>query len=242
MSPQGDASIDTSILPGHVNGSVSSIVANGEQAALAQVPVVSQSRRPRIIFVGAGSQGHAYAGPITRMSLGDIIGICEPIPWKRTDFGTRYIWKNKSPLKHHQFQDWQSFVKYETQRRELVQSGQIVEGDDEFPGVDAAFICVLDEMHKHVIKALAPLGIHMMCEKPLATTLDDCTSIYSAMKQAWTNLGRPTIFGIGHVLRYSPRNMMLRQLVRDEKIVGDIISVEHTEPVGWWHMAHSFIR
>jgi predicted dehydrogenase len=240
--PQGDSSIDNSTFQGNVNGSLSSVVANDEQSALGHIPATPQSRRPRVLFLGAGSQGHAYAAPINRMSLADIVGICEPIPWKRTHFGNRYIWKKKPPLKHHEFENWESFVKYETQRRELVKSGQIVEGHEEFLGVDAAFICVLDEMHKHVIKALAPLGIHIMCEKPLATTMDDCISIYSAMKQAWANLGKQTIFGLGHVLRYSPRNMMLRQLVRDEKVVGDIISVEHTEPVGWWHMAHSFIR
>jgi hypothetical protein len=45
-------------------------------------------------------------------------------------------------------------------------------------------------------------------------------------------LGRKTVFGVGHVLRYSPHNVLLRKLVRDVRVVGDVISVEHTEPVG----------
>jgi predicted dehydrogenase len=123
-----------------------------------------------------------------------------------------------------------------------VKTGEIKEGDDEFKGVDAVFITVLDELHIHVIKALAPLGLHIMCEKPLATSLDDCIDILGAVTREWEVLGRKTVVGVGHVLRYSPHNILLRKLVREEKVVGDVISVEHTEPIGWWHMAHSFVR
>jgi predicted dehydrogenase len=198
--------------------------------------------RPRVLFIGAGSQGHAYAGPITRHGFGTIVGICEPIPFKRQIFGEKYIWRGTQPKPHHQFNSWTDFAAYETNRRARVQAGEISRGDDEFVGVDAIFVCVLDEMHVPVVKGLAPFGLHIMCEKPLATTLEDCISILGAMKEAWQTLGRKTIFGIGHVLRYSPQNLLLRRMVRDEKVIGDIISVQHTEPVGWWHMAHSFVR
>jgi predicted dehydrogenase len=50
------------------------------------------------------------------------------------------------------------------------------------------------------------------------------------------------IFGICHVLRYSPHNMLLRHLVREKEVVGDILSIEHCEPVGWWHFSHSYVR
>jgi predicted dehydrogenase len=81
-----------------------------------------------------------------------------------------------------------------------------------------------------------------MCEKPLTTSLDDCIDILGVVRREWKVLRRKTVFGIGHVLRYSPHNVMLRRLAREEKAVGDVISVEHTEPIGWWHMAHSFVR
>jgi predicted dehydrogenase len=45
------------------------------------------------------------------------------------------------------------------------------------------FVTVLDEMHIYVIKALAPLGLHIMCEKPLATNLDDCIDILGTMRR-----------------------------------------------------------
>jgi predicted dehydrogenase len=172
------------------------------------------------------------------------VGICEPIPYKRHEFGQKYIWglAGRAALAHEEFLGWAEFIAYEGKRRARIAAGEIVEGDDEFKGVDAVFICVLDELHVHVIKALAPLGLHIMCEKPLATTVADCTDILGVVTREWEVLGRKTVFGIGHVLRYSPHNVRLRQLVREERIIGDVMSVEHTEPVGWWHFAHSFVR
>ena len=107
-------------------------------------------------------------------------------------------------------------------------------------GVDGAFVCTLDDTHRAVVEALAALSLHVMCEKPLATSLNDCLRI----RRALVPNGRAPdkVFAIGHVLRYSPHNILLRSLVREDDAVGDVLSVEHTEPVGWWHFAHSFVR
>jgi predicted dehydrogenase len=113
------------------------------------------------------------------------------------------------------------------------------EGVKVVEGVDAVFICVQDRMHKEVVLGLAPLGLHIMCEKPLATSLDDCVQIYRAVSGA---SGEKKLFGIGHVLRYSPHNMLLRKLLVEERVIGDVMAVNHTEPVGWWHFTHSYVR
>ena len=49
------------------------------------------------------------------------------------------------------------------------------------------------------------------------------------------------IFSVGHVLRYTRYTQKLKQLLRDGAI-GDIVSLQHLEPVGYWHQAHSFVR
>ncbi|KAK8252462.1 streptomycin biosynthesis protein StrI [Phyllosticta capitalensis] len=204
---------------------------------------------PRILIIGAGSRGRAYAKALSRHTACVIAAVAEPIEYKRKVFARdlieppRFEGKEQNGDAEHkqrqQFSDWQDFVTWEQQRRSRVEAGE--QGWPQ--GVDAAFVCVLDEMHREVVEGLAPLGLHVMCEKPLATTLDDCVKIYQAMlgadeRSRW----QERVFSIGHVLRYSPHNMLLRKLVREDKVVGDILSVEHTEPVGWWHFTHSYVR
>ncbi|KPI44288.1 uncharacterized protein AB675_8514 [Cyphellophora attinorum] len=50
------------------------------------------------------------------------------------------------------------------------------------------------------------------------------------------------IASIGHVLRYSPHNIVLRALLLEQQSIGEIVSIEHTEPIGWWHFSHSYVR
>ncbi|TAQ87102.1 hypothetical protein B7494_g4579 [Chlorociboria aeruginascens] len=193
---------------------------------------------PRILIIGAGSRGAAYARATSESSNGILVAVAEPIPYKRLALGEKYIWGKDGPSEGQQFENWKQFLVWEQERRAKAEKGEDVP-----EGVDAAFICVLDEMHKDVIIGLAPLGLHIMSEKPLATTLDDCISIYRSLLPNLPDTTTPsTIFSIGHVLRYSPHNMLLRKLLLEDKVIGDILSINHTEPVGWWHFTHSYVR
>ena len=191
----------------------------------------------RILIVGAGSRGHHYAEAIKDSANAIITAIAEPIEFKRKEFCKKWIWSEQQPAAEQEFHDWHQFIQYESTRRKQAAAGEHV-----VPGVEAAFICILDELHVQAIEALAPLGLHIMSEKPLATTLNDCLRIYSSLCPDGPKSQPNTIFGIGHVLRYSPHNMLLRELLLEDKVIGEVISVEHTEPVGWWHFAHSYVR
>ncbi|KAL5001114.1 hypothetical protein BDV10DRAFT_199395 [Aspergillus recurvatus] len=194
------------------------------------------------LIIGAGSRGNAYARAITSSTPARIGGVAEPDPYKRRCLGQKYIWGDKAPRTGEEFDGWESWIEYETERRRQRASANAdqVGGTEVERGVDGLLICTLDETHILVLKALAKanlLDLHILCEKPLALSLDDCLSVYAA----YTRQPR-SIFSIGHVLRYSPHNLLLRRLVREEKVIGDIVSVEHTEPVGYWHFAHSYVR
>lgn len=193
---------------------------------------------PRVLIIGAGSRGNAYAHAIHTSRTGGIVAaIAEPIDFKRKEFGRKYIWEHNKPVVGQEFENWEDFLRYENTRRSKAAAGVKVE-----EGIDAAFICTLDEQHAEIITALAPLNLHILSEKPLATTLDACLDIYSALLPDRLDAEPTAIFGIGHVLRYSPHNMLLRQLLLQDKVIGDIMSIEHTEPVGWWHFSHSYVR
>ncbi|CAK7216787.1 hypothetical protein SBRCBS47491_002946 [Sporothrix bragantina] len=200
---------------------------------------------PRVLIIGAGSRGRTYAEATGTSSNGIVVGVVEPDPYKRMDLGRKHIWGPQGraePADGEAFADWTDFVAYERQRRQRAAAGEA----DVPEAVDAVFICVLDEMHRAVIEALVELGgLHIMCEKPLATSLEDCAAIYKALRRneaAGTGFANQHVFSIGHVLRYSPHNVLLRKLLLEDRVIGDILSVVHTEPVGWWHFTHSYVR
>jgi predicted dehydrogenase len=194
---------------------------------------------PRLLIIGAGSRGNSFARAISESTNGICAAVAEPIAYKRQQLGEIYIWGKGPPADGQEFQDWKDFLLWEELRRK-----KAARDEDVVEGVDAVFICVQDGLHKEVIVGLAPLGIHIMCEKPLATTLNDCVSIYRSLlpQSEGSEKGTSRIFSVGHVLRYSPHNMLLRELLLEDKVIGDIVSINHTEPVGWWHFTHSYVR
>lgn len=192
---------------------------------------------PRFLIIGAGSRGTAYARATAESTNGIVVAIAEPIAHKRKLLGDAYIWGTAGPAGGQEFEDWKHFLTWEHQRRAKAARGESVP-----EAIDGLFICILDEMHKEAIVGLAPLGLHIMCEKPLATCLADCVSIYKSLLPNLPDTTPSKIFSIGHVLRYSPHNMLLRKLLLEEKAIGEIMSVNHTEPVGWWHFTHSYVR
>lgn len=71
-------------------------------------------------------------------------------------------------------------------------------------------------------------GKHVFCQKPLATTLEECL----AMRAAWRESGKQ--FVIGFTLRYSPHYRKLKRLIADGAI-GDIVSIDFNETLGFNH-------
>lgn len=195
---------------------------------------------PRILIIGAGSRGNTYAREASRSGFAVVWAVAEPISGKREALGKKYIWgggdEGLSKRQGKSFEGWREFIQYEERRRADEARGSQVQ-----PGVDAVFVCTLDETHREIILALMPLKLHIMAEKPLATTLNDCISIYRSVKPS-KGKSQEIIFSVGHVLRYSPHNRFLREVLTKENIIGEILSIEHTEPVGWWHFAHSYVR
>ncbi|KAM5441325.1 hypothetical protein MferCBS31731_003755 [Microsporum ferrugineum] len=199
------------------------------------------SREPgplRFLVIGAGQRGTAYGKAVTNATEGVIYAVAEPNDETRHRFGRKYVWGEKQPSVGQEFKDWKSWLDWEKERRRLKDSSAAPD-----VGVDGVFICTLDESHLEIVQAIAPLNLHIMCEKPLALSLTDILLASKAITDASPTSPVPSkIFSIGHVLRYSPHNQLLRKLLLTDRVIGDIISIEHTEPVGWSHFAHSYVR
>jgi predicted dehydrogenase len=100
---------------------------------------------------------------------------------------------------------------------------------------DAVLICTQDRMHLEPVLALAPKGYAILLEKPMAVVEADCERIVACVKQ------HRNLFAVCHVLLYTEFTKRLKALL-DAGAVGKIVSVQHLEPVAWWHQAHSFVR
>lgn len=100
---------------------------------------------------------------------------------------------------------------------------------------DAVVIATPDAQHEEPAVAFARLGYAMLLEKPMAPTADACRRIVDAVEASGV------IFAVGHVLRYTAYTQQIRALLAAGAI-GDIVSIQHLEPVGYWHFAHSFVR
>ncbi len=100
---------------------------------------------------------------------------------------------------------------------------------------DAVVIATPDNLHyEPCMKALA-LGYDVLLEKPVAPTEKECRDI---MKQAHKY---NRIVAVCHVLRYAPYYVALKQVL-DSGAIGDIVSIQHFEPVRYYHFAHSYVR
>jgi predicted dehydrogenase len=100
---------------------------------------------------------------------------------------------------------------------------------------DAVLICTQDRMHVEPTEAFAGLGYHILLEKPMAADEAGCRRIVAAVERAGVMLA------VGHVLRYTPYTRAVKEIA-DSGQLGDIMSVQHLEPVGFWHHAHSYVR
>jgi predicted dehydrogenase len=100
---------------------------------------------------------------------------------------------------------------------------------------DMVIVSTQDAMHVEPAIALAKKGYAVLLEKPMAPNEADCQRIVQAVKE------NGVLFGVCHVMRYTAYTQALKNLV-DAGAVGEVVSIQHLEPVGYWHQAHSFVR
>ncbi|KAJ8257646.1 hypothetical protein GJAV_G00188130 [Gymnothorax javanicus] len=165
-----------------------------------------------VIVVGAGNRGEMYAQfAIVHPHRMKVVGVADP-----RVFARKKLQAEHSIAEENVFEDWRCIA----ERQKFA---------------DAALICTPDRLHKDPAVALAKRGYHVLLEKPMAGTVEDCTEIVEACVQSQVMLT------VCHVLRYDPLIHMIKELI-DGGAVGDVIHIQHLEPVGFYHFAHSFVR
>jgi len=100
---------------------------------------------------------------------------------------------------------------------------------------DAVIISTPDNLHYAPCMFALELGYDILIEKPVSPTEEECRNILAKAKEK----GR--IVAVCHVLRYAPYFIELKKLVTSGAI-GELISINHFEPIEHIHMAHSYVR
>lgn len=165
------------------------------------------------ILIGAGQRGAQAYAPFALRHPDRLrfVAVAEPDPERRERFAALH-----SIPPERRFHSWEQLLA-------LPQMGQ------------AALVCTQD--HQHTAPALAALqaGYHVLLEKPMATTPDECRRLVEASESTGQQLH------ICHVLRYTRHFETMRQVLQSG-VLGDVIDVAHRENVSFWHMAHSYVR
>jgi len=121
-------------------------------------------------------------------------------------------------------------------RKQLGYDYRIAESEESLvndPSLEWVLIGSWNAQHaRHAIAALEA-GKNVFCEKPLATTLEDCLAIRDAAERS----GKLFVFGL--VLRYSPHYQRLHEIVASGAI-GRILSFEFNETLGFNHGGYIF--
>lgn len=100
---------------------------------------------------------------------------------------------------------------------------------------DAVMVCTPENMHFEPTMQAIRRGYHVLLEKPIAQTLEECMLIAEAARK------HDVLVSVCHVLRYHPYFMKIKELV-DSGELGHIISINHRTSVGVDRTAHGFVR
>ncbi|HOF87181.1 MAG TPA: Gfo/Idh/MocA family oxidoreductase [Armatimonadota bacterium] len=173
------------------------------------------TQRPiTVAIIGAGGRGRGFASLIQQAGyagLGQVVGVAEP------DDAYREQVREQCGLDAAMvFRSWQEFVAQPKR-------------------CDAVVISTMDRDHVGPTVACLEQGYHVLLEKPMATTLEDCRAIEAAQRRAGT------VVAVCHSLRYHKKFARVKALI-DAGRIGEIVTVDQLEQVAFWHQAHSFVR
>jgi myo-inositol 2-dehydrogenase/D-chiro-inositol 1-dehydrogenase len=99
--------------------------------------------------------------------------------------------------------------------------------------IDVVSICTPSPTHATLAVQALDAGLHVLCEKPIARTLDDGRLLASAGRRS------AGLLMIGHVSRFEPEHRQAKQLV-DDGMIGQIQMMSHsmtTSMPGWSEVA-----
>lgn len=171
--------------------------------------------RVTVAILGCGNRGNHYATYAKEYpEIVRVVAIADEKPLRRRSMQSRFPDCISS---RDLFEDWEG----------LASIGKRI--------ADAVVLSLPDRLHKVAAVAMGSLGYHLLLEKPMATTLEDCFDIVETAEK------NGCLFAVCHVLRYTPYSRLMKELIASGTL-GTITHIQHLEPIGYYHFAHSYVR
>ena len=173
---------------------------------------MATDRPVRLAIIGTGSRGVTYGRAAVATGTAVVTALAEPRPDRRVAAAAEFGVAEKWSVA-----DWPDLAA----RPDL--------------DVDAVVVATPDRLHLAPALAFLDRRLPLLLEKPMAPTEDEARRIVAAAERAGV------IVCVAHVLRYSAYTATIKAALA-EGTIGEVVAVEHLEPVGWWHYAHSYVR
>jgi predicted dehydrogenase len=167
----------------------------------------------RLAIIGAGNRGMEVYGELA-LEYDDVqvVSVVEPDDFKRAECAKRHNISSELC-----FRDCNAFFKKDQ-------------------CADAVIIANQDQAHFETAKRAITKGYSILLEKPMAVSVAEIKEL--------ARLGRDypdRVLMVCHVLRYAPFFQELKRVL-DTNQIGQIITVQHNENIGYYHFAHSYVR
>jgi predicted dehydrogenase len=180
------------------------LLTSAAAAATAGAQTPADAPRPlRIAFIGTGHRGWNHIRVVKSIPGFEIVALADPTP----DFRDRAATLAGSGVKL--YSTYQELLSKEK-------------------GLDAVIIATPQFLHTEISLAALASGLHVFCEKPLATKAEDANRVVEAVKKS----GK--IFQIGQQWRYTPVYETIGNLVR-QGAVGPVEYVIGSNFRGDWN-------
>ncbi len=143
-------------------------------------------------IVGCGWVARDYVAPAMTGSAARLVAVCDPDPSARRRITSG---DGTEPARHA---DLAGFLAT--------------------PGLEAVYVATPNDLHRPVVEAAAHAGMHVLCEKPMATTLADAEAMVAVCQE--NRVRYATAFD----QRFQARHRRLRELVSAGRL-GEITAV-----------------
>lgn len=150
------------------------------------------SRKVKFGAVGASNMGLLHITSIAHHPLMELVAVCDKSQ-ERLDIVKERV---ECP---NLYTDWHDLINN--------------------PEVEAVVLCVPDQLHLEMTEEALKAGKDVLCEKPMALTMEECEKIREAEKKYGGRLM------IGQICRYTPSFVLTKKLIESGEI-GELYFVE----------------